>query len=51
MKYKVGEDNLVYIDSSNWRQLYELLDEFSLVPEEICSILKCDRKYVQRITD
>lgn len=51
MKYEVRENNLVYIDPNNWRQIYELLNEFSLVPEDICSILKCDRKYVQRITN
>lgn len=51
MDYEIKENNLVYVNSDKWPELYELLKEFSLVPEDICSFLKCDRKYLQRITN
>lgn len=44
-------DNLIYIDPKDWKKIYTLLNEYCLVPEQICSILKCDRKYLQRITN
>lgn len=44
-------DNLIYTDPKDWRKIYTLLNEYCLVPEQICSILKCDRKYLQRITN
>lgn len=50
-KKLLKEDNLVYVDKENWKDIYKLLADFNVTPKMISSFLKCDRKYVERITE